>query len=328
MVIGGWLNRIQPPFTIRIHQLESQMPQEPPKSFNAALPGPHSRTTGAPRNHRQTSVNPRIRRRGGSAAEVRRTRRRALFVLSALLVIECGAAALTSPAVTIREIRLTGITALPTAESANVLLATQVPPGSNWFRVPTSRIAARLTAMPWVAAATVEKRFPDRIYVNVAPREPAAILRSGMQAVETDAEAIPIRPARAEVAASLRQVVLPDGYAFTYGRPIQDDGVRAALYILRSTQADTTVPIAKIEVDQSDNLCLNMRDNTPIRLGQAEDLDAKLGQVRRICRSQPNLAKSFVAINLTCPSKPACTPRVAPSPAAAMKPVDKAGVTE
>jgi cell division protein FtsQ len=278
---------------------------------------------GLPPHSRQAAP-----RRVTTAADIRRIRRRVVAALYTLLLIECAAAALTSPAVAIREVRVSGAETLPIAEADAVSRAAQIGPGSNWFRLRSAPIAARLAAMPWVARVSVEKRFPDRCYVRVTARQPAAVVQFGGQLAEVDASAIPIRPARPEVTGRLRRVVLPPGVGLVYGALIQDDGARAALRILQDTADDMTVRIAKIEVDQSDNLCLNMHDNTAIRLGPAEDLDVKLSEVRRLCRNTPDLAKSFSAIDLTCPAKPACTPRAPLTPAAAVSSASTADLTQ
>jgi cell division protein FtsQ len=282
------------------------------------LPGHRGRKRHGLRRGMAPSAHQAMVRRGASAAEVRRTRRRVLAALYVFLAIECVVAALTSPALAIREVRVNGIAALPGPESEAVLRVVRIAPGSNWLRTRSAPVASRLTAMPWVARAAVEKRFPDRIYVHVTAREPVAVLQAGGRLVEVDAGAVPIRSARPEMAHTLPRVVIPADTDVVFGALIQDDGVRAALRVLHETAGDITVHIAKIEVDQSDNLCLNMGDNTPIRLGQTEDLDAKLDQVRRICRSQPELAKSFTEIDLTCPARPACTPRPALTPTVAV----------
>ncbi len=93
------------------------------------------------------------------------------------------------------------------------------------------------------------------------------------------------------------------------GVPFQDAALTAAIQILRSARQDSMVRIAKIEVDQSDNICLNMQDGLSIQFGQVEDYPSKYALVRRIYSREPDIARKLVAINVSCPSFPACTPR-------------------
>jgi cell division protein FtsQ len=254
-------------------------------------------------------------RRAVSPAQMRRMRRRALFALAFCLTLECVVATFTSPALTIKHIRVSGTDALPAAEADAILRAAALPRGCNWFRVPRARMMREIGQMAWVKSVTVEKRLPDDIRVRVIPRQPAAVAENGTQFAEVDIQGVPIRAARPERIASLAHLVLPPSARLQYGDPIVDRAVREALRVLDNTANGQAVRIAKIEVDQSDNLCLNMSDRTPIRLGQAEDLDAKMEIVKRIYRNRPDIANSLAAIDLTCPAKPACISRK-PAPSA------------
>ena len=54
-----------------------------------------------------------------------------------------------------------------------------------------------------------------------------------------------------------------------------------------------------------------MRDGVAFQLGQPDDVDAKIALVNRIYAREPNIGQTLASVNLTCPSAPACTPRVA-----------------
>jgi cell division protein FtsQ len=272
-----------------------------------------SRGVATHRRAVQSARSSRTKRAGG-AAEIRRQRRRALCVLGIGLIIEGAVAALTSPALAIKRIRVDGTTSLPAVEANAIVRAATLPRGCNWFRVPRGRIALDIARMAWVKAVTIRKRLPAEMRVSITPRQPVAVAQLGVELVEVDAEGVPIRTARQETTVSLPRVVLPPTARLQFGVPLADRAAREAVRVLGGAATDQAVRVAKIEVDQSDNLCLNMRDNTSIRLGQAEDLDAKMGIVRRIYRYRPDIANSLAAIDLTCPAKPACISRSASHP--------------
>ncbi|HZO91053.1 MAG TPA: FtsQ-type POTRA domain-containing protein [Chthonomonadaceae bacterium] len=289
-------------------------------------------------------------------AEVYRRRRRALAVLYLLLGALLLTVAFTSPALSVKRIRLEGAEGLPAAEAEATVRAAALPPGINWLRAPVRALAARLRALPWVRTAQVTRRFPNTLQATITVRQPCVLVQTDAGLFEVDAEGVPIRPARKEMAgeskpvpsaplpfslpasvgkllwvdagpeaerlldtpeppaaervgARLPLVALAGARAVQLGVALDDPALTAAIQIWQSARQDKMVRIAKIEVDQSGNICLNMLDGIPIQLGQAEDLPTKLALVRRIYAREPNIARRLVAVNLSCPSWPACTPR-------------------
>ncbi len=65
----------------------------------------------------------------------------------------------------------------------------------------------------------------------------------------------------------------------------------------------------KITVEKNADICLNMNDGTLILMGQFEEMDAKIAQVRRIYAAAPDIGTKTDYIDLRCPQNPVCTPR-------------------
>jgi cell division septal protein FtsQ len=318
-------------------------------------------------------------------AEVYRARRRVLAGLYLALGLLLVAAALTSPTMSVKRMLLSGLAALPASEADLTLQTAAVPPGTNWLRAPVRSIEERLRALPWVRAASVSRRFPNTIEAQITARQPCVLVQTSAGLFEVDAEGVPIRRARPEIAgfqaeqppmqgaASSAPTVSPlpslgegagmrasptpfaallpaefrpyfdrDGLLPNFlesplfapaapvlsltgarlplvtlarpmtvqpGVPLNDTALSAAIDILQSAQRQRLVRIAKIEVDQSDNICLNMQDGVVVQLGQAEDFPQKLALVQRIYTWEPDIARRLVAINLSSPAWPAYTPR-------------------
>jgi cell division septal protein FtsQ len=306
-------------------------------------------------------------------AEVYRSRRRALAFLYVTLALVTLTALLTSPALSIKQIHLEGLAALPAAEADATVRAATLPPDTNWLRFAPRRMEAQLRTLPWVRSAQVARSFPNALAAQVSLRTPSVLVQTETGLFETDDAGIPIRLARREVAGRLLNLpapppasALPEGFLGGFGvaangqalfstaakdrptafptpetlwpsapaptvatgpepilplvvlegpRPVRpgvpfhDPALNAAIQILHAARRDGVVRIAKIEVDQSDNMCLNMEDGLPIQFGQVEDYPAKLTLVRRIYRQEPDIARRLAAINVSCPSWPACTPR-------------------
>ncbi len=73
---------------------------------------------------------------------------------------------------------VTEIVVTPTkhVRPGTLLEAASLRPGVSLWRVDPEALAARLEEEPWIRRATVRREFPRRLIVDVAEREPAAIL--------------------------------------------------------------------------------------------------------------------------------------------------------
>ena len=246
-------------------------------------------------------------------AEVRRTRRNALIGLYVLLGSMSVAALLTSPKLSVKRVQIKGTDGLPAIEAQAVTQAAFLPAGVNEFLAPTGKLEARLRALPCVQKASVTRRFPDALRANVVLRRAVAIVQTSAGDFETDRSGVPIRAARPETA-NLPRIALLRPRSAQIGVGFNDTALDAALNALEKADSGPALHIAKIEVDLTDNLCLNMRDGIKARFGSPEDIEKKVALLASAYRQEPNLAARLLAINLSCPDWPACTPRK-PNPA-------------
>jgi hypothetical protein len=58
--------------------------------------------------------------------------------------------------------------------------------GENLLSLPLPRVEELLASNPWIEGVTVEKRLPNELRVTLVERQPAALLRSGVQLVYLD----------------------------------------------------------------------------------------------------------------------------------------------
>jgi len=240
---------------------------------------------------------------------VRRVRRQVLGTLYTALALEIVAAALFSPALYVRRVRVEGLKGLAPAEEALVLDSVEIAPKTNWLRAPLGRMERRLRALPWIQTAHIRRRLPDTVVADITVRQPALRVQSGADEVEMDTEGVPIRHARPGDAALLPAVVLDRPRALRPGVPLQDELVLAAMRTYAAFRKQPGIRIAKIEVDQSDNICLNMQDGVVVQFGNTEELAPKIAMLQHIYAREPDIAQRLMAINLSCPTWPACTPR-------------------
>ena len=259
-----------------------------------------------------------VMQQGPRPAELRRRRRRTVRMLYAVLGIEIIAAVFTSPALTVDKVRVKGLETLPEVERAQTLQALTLPRSTNLLRVPFQRLRRGANALPWVSEAGVPHSWGRAVTVNVTPRRPLFACKVGTEWYEMDSSRVPIRIARPTVINHLPHVVLHQEIVAQPGFAVQDTALAGAIHILQmlpqnsaNTVQENRVNIAKIVIDQSDNICLNMRDGMEFKFGQADDLAAKVALVRRVYAKDPAIGQMLASINLSSPSAPACTPRAA-----------------
>ncbi len=126
-------------------------------------------------------VDPRFRRRWAEArrAEGRRRLKALLGVVALAAVVGAGIGLLHSPVFRVRNVEVIGNAHTPRAQ---VLAAAGLVPGHGDVLMvdagPQSATRA-LNALPWVAAATFERRWPWTVVIRVKERAPVARVMSG-----------------------------------------------------------------------------------------------------------------------------------------------------
>jgi cell division septal protein FtsQ len=243
-----------------------------------------------------------------------------MFALLGLFGIELLAVVLTSSHFAVRQVRLYGEAGLPETEREAVVRAVTLPNTTNFLRVSSGQIEERLRAIPSLRSAVVARRLPNGIEARVQMRVPILIAQIGSQRYEIDTDGVVIRIARPE-RAQLPLVTLGRERPVEMGTALNDAVLREVLLVLQNNGMDIWQRVAKIEVDQNDILCLNMRDGIKVELGDVGELPKKIALVQRIYHREPNVAQRLVAINLSCPDWPACKLRAETTPGAPDSPV-------
>lgn len=236
-------------------------------------------------------------------------RRQILGLLLVVLLAEIVAALATSPRLKVHRLVLSGLGSLTPSEA---LKTQQIAEGllrHNFFIEPISFTRHALHQLPWIKSVRIARYFPHRVTVHILPREPAFLLQTGKEVFETDINGVPIRPARGLFPHMLRVVLPPQ--PITCGLPVDDPDMPCVLTLLKRVGTQYHLPLVSIEVDRERNICLNMLGGMRVLLGQTEEMERKVALLQSIFIIQPDVAQRLSVVNLTCPSYPACIPRVA-----------------
>lgn len=234
----------------------------------------------------------------------RRRKRRALrmkrLVLS-LIVLALGAelvaVAMTSPQFEIEKLKLIGTRVVPTSQ---VLRELSFLKGSNIFKVDERKVAGLLKKNPIIADVRVHRRLPRTLIVSVTERKPHLILKTRGALYDVDRSGIPYRTV-GQVDARLPLISCAVSNKIIPGRPLSSPAFKTARRCLLIAQTKKVFRPAKITVDQSGHLCLNVRDEFEVKLGTPEQLSRKLDLAEQVVEQVPEFRQRGMYIDVTCP---------------------------
>lgn len=243
---------------------------------------------------------------------------RPLLFLAAVALLGAAVWSLRMPQFDVKEVAVDGAQSIQTSEIAGLV---PLPAHENlllyWFRHHKAVADAIVAAEPVVASAHVGIRPPNTLSITVSERQPYALLRQGDRYWVVDRSGIPFRIASVPIdglpcitlARGLPQPALGQRLPMSPSAPV--GAAFALLAALPSDKIATLMKIREITVDQNANLCLNMTNNSQIRLGQADRLAQKLGLVATALSSDSSLAERAAYLDFTDPDRPAWKPRSA-----------------
>ena len=154
------------------------------------------------------SIDPRLEERRKVVAEqiAQRNVGRLLRFLLALVVAGAVAWLLFSPWLSVNQLETAGIA---TSDAHAILARHRIIAGTPMILISAGRAEAALEEDPWIAEASVDVTWPDRIVVEVTERTPVAWTRSesGWTRRAIDGMAL---PSAAEPDGTMARVELPD----------------------------------------------------------------------------------------------------------------------
>jgi cell division protein FtsQ len=220
-------------------------------------------------------VDPRMRSRRIAVQRDRGRRRlkQLTVVLGVVAALVTGVAATQTPLLDVDRVRVEG-----TARTApeDVLRAARIDHGDTMVGVDTGRATARIEDLPWVERATVARRWPGTIAIEVTEREPLALVdiaEGRVALVDGDGrvlEVTPQPPAGLPVVTGVRGRIA-EGEEL--GR-----GARDALVLLRALRERLPGAVASVSSD----LDAQLAAGGEVRFGSIEDLDDKIVAVETV----------------------------------------------
>jgi cell division protein FtsQ len=232
----------------------------------------------------------------------------------------------TAPSFAIHELSITGNSRL---SEELIAAAAGVSVGTNVFEVSPEEAEQRLEAVPWIAAASVHRRLPDRFEIDVRERTPVLTLvldgdgdEAGIYLVSESGEVF--KRLEAEDPIDLPAITGIDDERFTRDSAWRNSVVLAAVALLhdyRGAGLFRRAPIAEIHVETDDGLSLYAGDDPLyVRLGRGPYRE-KLRRLRTVLdrlRDEGTPAEYIYLDNVRRPDR--VTVRLRPPPDAPIPP--------
>jgi len=195
------------------------------------------------------------------------------------LAAEMCYALLTSPRFAIRTVELRGDENVCRELAERV----QLPPGTNYFRAPTERLAQMLAGFPSVRAVRVTRDFPSRLVVTVQRREPMAVIRDGERALLVDAQGV-IYTIRNEMGWGLPELVAPHLNLREAGAREAKAEAAALAAVLNALAPHPQLGVTQLRLESNGEVTAMLESGAEVKLGGREQLAEKVNLLVAVLR--------------------------------------------
>lgn len=206
------------------------------------------------------------------------------------------AATADHPYFTVSEIVVTPTTHV---RAGTLLESADVRAGMSLWRVDPEALAARLEAHPWIRRASVRREFPRRLVVDLAEREPAAILFLD-QLYYVDSTGIAFVRVGERDPLDLPFVTGIEAAIVADERPFARHAIRQALRLLRSMQgAGLPFRISEVHIERERGITVfPVEPRVALTFGWS-GFGTKLGRLGRVLQDFQGRESQIREIDLT-----------------------------
>ena len=243
-------------------------------------------------------VDPRMRSRRIAVRrdQGRRRLKWATVTLGAVAILVAAVVATQTPLLDVDRVRVDGV---GHTASADVRQAAGISPGEAMVGVEVDRAATHIEDLPWIAQATVARRWPGTIEIQVTERRPVAVVEVAegrVALVDGDGRVLEVTR---QPPAGLPEVT------GVRGRIAEGDelgrGTRDALAILRAVGERLPGVVASVSSD----LDAAVASGGEIRFGSTDGLDDKIVAVETVLADVDTACLELLDVRV--PGSPALT---------------------
>lgn len=243
-------------------------------------------------------------RRYAKSTRRRRVINKKRLILTIFLIVIGGElvfALLTSPMFAVNHIK---VVKNVNVSDKQVIQSLALPQDANIFRIDRDSVLREVRRNPLVQEATLRRRIPSTLIVQISERQPLFILSTSGVLYAVDPYGIPFRKEKA-LSPKLPVIFCQVRKRIVLGRPIREAALNSAKECLLLAQAKKVFQGIRITVDRKSDLCLNVRDGFQVRLGRPEQLARKFDLAEQVVKQTPGFQNRGEYIDVTCLEAPA-----------------------
>lgn len=260
-------------------------------------------------------TDPRISRRRRA---IERSRRRRMLITAASIALFAAAVWVVfwSPVLKVREVVVVGATHVSSDEIATIA---GLDDSDNLLLVSPGGVEDKVSELPWVKRARVDRKLPGTVRVKITERRPAMVLSVQDQRWTLDvfgnvltegasSDKLPVLAAAS--------VMVPEA-----GARLEAPEIQAALGAWRSLSSKVRDRVAAVLAPTPERITLSLDNGTQVRFGAAEALEAKNEVLEVLLAQLEAEGRTAAYIDVRVPSSPALSPDAAVTEEGSASPV-------
>lgn len=213
-------------------------------------------------------------------------------------VLAQGVVALTqSPALQLDDYEVVGNQRVSEQE---LIEATGVEPGRNLLTVSTSRVVDRLTGMPWIRRARVERILPSKLRILVVERTARAVIRTASGPYLVDGQGLVLQPGNEDLV-FLENLPVSE---LAVGERIEHRAFRHAWQAYESLPQEVRVNVESISALTVDQVKFNLNGGPEIFYGAAEQTEEKNRAIKAMLERLGDTDAGDSTVDVRVPSHP------------------------
>ncbi len=205
---------------------------------------------------------------------------------------------MTSPYFEIRQLNVSGTATIAPSD----LLDVATLRGQNLFRLDTAALAAEIERHPRVGRASVRRRPPDTLVVDIREREPWAAWHSGPTTYLVDRDGYIL--GEGSPTPEMLTVVQPSPPYPQPGQRVDPQTLRLAVDLAQRVPAAIGEEVRLFEYAPGAGLAITTKKGHRARVGDGSDLDYKLAVWSAVLKDGPRQNVPVGHVDLRFPTRP------------------------
>ncbi|AQS60491.1 cell division protein FtsQ [Desulforamulus ferrireducens] len=216
-----------------------------------------------------------------------------------LLVAVAAYVILQSPIFEIREFVVTGNRQLP---KEDLIKYSGLNYGANLFKVNLSDAEEKLSLVPLVKKATMERVLPDKIVINVVERKAVALVPWENSFIKVDSDGVYLQ--KGQIASALPIITGLQIKANGPGKKIDSEHLPVALNALTQLPRTLVMNLSEININEAGQIYLYTIDGVQGRMGLPTDLPYKANVFQQVISSIEQPGDEIEYVDLSNPKVP------------------------